>query len=334
MVLIFGLFSIFVISCLNITPTRAYEYHDSFNAFQCNWYQLELEDNDILNVTLHIPGENVYNLYLTDLAKESYDRRNIVYYPKTYIKKCSGEPGETLYLNYEASKKDIYYIAVNNIIGVDGYTIESNHPLVEIYVNYEYDGLKFMNKLALIALIALLIIPPIIVLIGKKYKKKERKKKSQENKIYYLSEQPSYIKNLVENKEFPMAIKKINEVRENIKKIKDIKLNDFEKKIHPIKDKIIDYEKQKIRNVVFNFSQRFSKVELNDIIEKLYIDSMNKTEIFQLLREVIREMIKNREINAEYDNTSEMILFSKEIEIEKIDDLISSFDNWEGQKKI
>lgn len=44
-------------------------------------------------------------------------------------------------------------------------------------------------------------------------------------------------------------------------------------------------------------------------------------------------MIKNKEVSAEYFKNSKAIAFKQEIDVEEIDKLMKSFDDWEKEGK-
>ncbi|MBA7525872.1 hypothetical protein ES705_18030 [subsurface metagenome] len=82
----------------------------------------------------------------------------------------------------------------------------------------------------------------------------------------------------------------------------------------------------KTKSVIFNLGQNYARLEVMDILEKCGEDE-------ELIIFTIQNMIKNREISAEYFKSSKAVAFSQQIDVEEIDKLMKSFDEWEKEGK-
>ncbi len=78
--------------------------------------------------------------------------------------------------------------------------------------------------------------------------------------------------------------------------------------------------------IIKDLSFRFARLEVTDIIEKCGEDE-------ELIISTIQDMIKNREISAEYFKASKAIAFNQQIDVEEIDKLMKSFEDWEKEGK-
>ena len=82
----------------------------------------------------------------------------------------------------------------------------------------------------------------------------------------------------------------------------------------------------KIKNKVKELASKHTRLQVMDIV-----DSCSEEE--GLIISTIQNMIKNREISAEYFNTNKVIAFISEIDVEQIDKLMKTFDDWEKEGK-
>ncbi len=84
----------------------------------------------------------------------------------------------------------------------------------------------------------------------------------------------------------------------------------------------------KIRRVVLDLGTKFTRLEIREIKEKCYVESKD------LIVNVIKNMIKNHEIYAEYFSSSSAIAFNQQANIEEIDNLMKKYEQWEkGEKR-
>jgi len=78
--------------------------------------------------------------------------------------------------------------------------------------------------------------------------------------------------------------------------------------------------------VIADLATRYMKLEVIDIVEKCGEEE-------GLIISPMQGMIKNREISAEYIKSSKAVEFSQQIDVEEIDKLMKSFDEWEKEGK-
>ncbi|MFW9990147.1 MAG: SBBP repeat-containing protein [Candidatus Odinarchaeota archaeon] len=133
---------------------------------------------------------------------------------------------------------------------------------------------------------------------------------------------------LREMKKFEESISVFNDVFSDVDKIRDKTLKD--KNLSILKDYINTTRMIKTKDIIFNLNQNFERLEVNAIVEKC-------GEGEGIILSAILDMIKNGEISAEFIKNTKEVLFQKQLDVEQIDRLIKSFEDWEkegmGKKK-
>ena len=118
-----------------------------------------------------------------------------------------------------------------------------------------------------------------------------------------------------------------NIFKEQLENAKSISNNS---KKEQISEKIREYLKPlqipKIKNSVKELASKHTRLQVMDIIDKCGEEE-------ELIISTIQDMIKNREISAEYFETSKAVAFIPQIDVEDIDRLMKTFDNWEKEGK-
>ncbi|MFX1566907.1 MAG: TIR domain-containing protein [Promethearchaeota archaeon] len=115
----------------------------------------------------------------------------------------------------------------------------------------------------------------------------------------------SKIENLIENSKFYDAILKLVEIKELAR---EYELSELLEKIEEKIDYCKDFQfniKKKIKKTILNYGTKFARLELMDIVEKSDVKDESQIE------QIILEMIKNREIDAEYFSASKSIAFNQ-----------------------
>jgi hypothetical protein len=93
-----------------------------------------------------------------------------------------------------------------------------------------------------------------------------------------------------------------------------------------IREYLIPLQISKIKKVIIDLGFQFARLEVMDIIEKCGEEE-------GLIISTIQNMIKNKEISAEYFKSSKAVAFSQQIDVDEIDKLMKSFDEWEKEGK-
>ena len=78
--------------------------------------------------------------------------------------------------------------------------------------------------------------------------------------------------------------------------------------------------------MVLELGIKFTRLEIREIGEKSSIDDED------IIIEVVKDMIKNKEIYAEYFSSSKAIAFDQQANIEEIDKLMAIYKKWEDKK--
>ncbi|TFF88963.1 MAG: hypothetical protein EU550_00210 [Promethearchaeota archaeon] len=87
--------------------------------------------------------------------------------------------------------------------------------------------------------------------------------------------------------------------------------------------KIKLFQNISIKKTILELAIKFDRLELSEIAEK----SIFKNE--SLIENVIKDMINNKEIYADYYESTNSLLFDKETNMEEIDKLMHTFQKWE-----
>lgn len=105
-------------------------------------------------------------------------------------------------------------------------------------------------------------------------------------------------------------------------------LNQYRKLSHEIEQvENAKLEKiNKIKKLVLELGIKFTRLEIKEIGEKSSIDNEDT------IIEVVKDMIKNKEIYAEYFSSSKAIAFDQQANIEEIDKLMATYKEWEEKE--
>ncbi len=79
----------------------------------------------------------------------------------------------------------------------------------------------------------------------------------------------------------------------------------------------------KIKKTVLNLGTKYTRLEIREIAEKCAIDNED------LITKIVKDMINNKEIYAEYFSSSNSISFDQQANINEIDKLMKKYDEWE-----
>lgn len=82
----------------------------------------------------------------------------------------------------------------------------------------------------------------------------------------------------------------------------------------------------KIKKLILELGIKFTRLEIREIGEKSNIDDEN------MIIDVVKDMIKNKEIYAEYFKSSKAIAFNQQANIDEIDKLMATYKEWEEKE--
>jgi len=164
-------------------------------------------------------------------------------------------------------------------------------------------------------------------ILDKKEKEKEERKKTEKN----LKMRFPKIETLIQDKRLSKAVDELNDIRTIAK---EYKLGEIITWIDKKLDLCNKLEKQrlelkkinKIKKLVLELGIKFTRLEIREIGEKSSIDNED------IIIEVVKDMIKNKEIYAEYFSSSKAIAFDQQANIEEIDKLMAIYKEWEDKK--
>jgi len=123
------------------------------------------------------------------------------------------------------------------------------------------------------------------------------------------------------------------EVDESIKKIRGGKCGLFDPETPEMKQERLEKRLERvgiIRKTILDLGTKFTRLEVKEISEKcgftVFWDGSS------LIIETIEDMIKNKEIYAEYFQSSESVSFNLQANIDEIDKLMEAYKDWEEKK--
>lgn len=91
-----------------------------------------------------------------------------------------------------------------------------------------------------------------------------------------------------------------------------------------VNKKLKSIQKRMIKKTILELGTKFGRLQIIEITEK----TGEKEEI---IIDTVKEMIKNEEIYGEFFESSQSVAFNQQANINEIDDLLSSFKDWEGE---
>lgn len=146
--------------------------------------------------------------------------------------------------------------------------------------------------------------------------------------IEYYKQNIDYLHSYLEQKKYNQAFNyyiKALSYRNKIKYKEYFLDEENEKKIEKAVETVILNLSNIIRKTVLDLSIKFTRLEIREIREECKVDHED------LVIKVIKEMIKNKEIYAEYFKSSNSILFNQQANIDEIDKLMDQYRQWEKE---
>ncbi len=84
-------------------------------------------------------------------------------------------------------------------------------------------------------------------------------------------------------------------------------------------------EESKVRQIIIDLGTKYTRLEIREISEKCGID-------YDSIAEILRRMIENNEIYAEFFETTYNVSFNQRSNIEEIDTLMAMYKSWEEEQ--
>ncbi|MFX1455945.1 MAG: PQQ-binding-like beta-propeller repeat protein [Promethearchaeota archaeon] len=189
------------------------------------------------------------------------------------------------------------------------------------------DPLIFEDKIMsfiiafVVSTISLLVLSFIGVRQLKKTKPRRDKKRSLENKIMTNL---NLIEKWIEENKMQEVIDKIEECKAILKTEENQKLNEiFQTRLQNLNQTITNFNIALIKKKLLNLSTRYSQITIPEVIEKYNLKDED------LIKKALLEMIKNKEIYADYVPNRKTIIFQLETNLDEIDELMEIYKKWE-----
>ena len=84
-------------------------------------------------------------------------------------------------------------------------------------------------------------------------------------------------------------------------------------------------EESKVREIILDLGTKYTRLEIREIAEKCGIDHDS-------IAEILRSMIENKEIYAEFFENTYNVSFNQRTNIEEIDNLMAMYKSWEEEQ--
>jgi len=123
------------------------------------------------------------------------------------------------------------------------------------------------------------------------------------------------------------AFNKLIECQKNAKKENlGSLIEEIDTQLSQVKSLIREENMKKVKKTLLNLGTKFTRLQIMDISEKSGIQEE------ELIIDVISDMIKNKEIYAEYFKESKSVAFDQQANIDEIDKLMESYKDWEKKE--
>lgn len=138
------------------------------------------------------------------------------------------------------------------------------------------------------------------------------------------------IETLIQDNKLSKAVDKLNDIKIIAEKYRLEEIITWvDKKLdlcNKLEKERLELERiNKIKKLVLELGIKFTRLEIREIGEKSSIDDED------IIIEVVKDMIKNNEIYAEYFSSSKSIAFDQQANIDEIDKLMEQYKKWEKE---
>ena len=160
--------------------------------------------------------------------------------------------------------------------------------------------------------------------------KKERERLEVEKRGMekrYKRERP-IIEKLIQEMKFSDAVLKLKDIKNASKRYKINEISSWVKKKLDLCNKL-EREKLKIEKIdrvkktILELGIKFARLQIAEISEVCSIDDV------QLIEDIVKDMIENKEIYAQYFSSTKSVAFNQQANIDEIDKLMESYKDWE-----
>ena len=158
--------------------------------------------------------------------------------------------------------------------------------------------------------------------------KKERvevEKKGMEKR--YKRERP-IIEKLIQEMKFSDAVLKLKDIKNTAKRYNLSEINSWAiKKLDKLEREKLKIEKiDRVKKAVLDLGLKFARLQIAEISEVCDVDDV------QLIVDIVKDMIDNKEIYAQYFSSTKSVAFDQQANIDEIDNLMSTYKDWEDKK--
>jgi len=149
-----------------------------------------------------------------------------------------------------------------------------------------------------------------------KIEKEQRRKKYTEE----INKRIPIIEHFIQEKKFSDAIRDLNEIKEIAKR------NHLGKILRWVERNLKLCKTHLIKKTVLELGIKYARLQIAEISEVCGIDDV------QLIVDIVKDMIDNKEIYAQYFSSTKSVAFDQQANIDEIDKLMSTYKDWEDKK--
>ncbi len=135
-----------------------------------------------------------------------------------------------------------------------------------------------------------------------------------------LKKRFSSVESLIQKMKFSDAIRDLNDIKKKAEK------NHLGEILKWVKRNLTLCNKHIIKKAVLDLGLKFARLQIAEISEVCDVDDV------QLIEEIVKDMIDNKEIYAQYFSSTKSVAFDQQANIDEIDNLMSTYKDWEDKK--
>ena len=135
----------------------------------------------------------------------------------------------------------------------------------------------------------------------------------------YKRERP-IIEKLIQEMKFSDAVLKLKDIKNTAKRYNLSEIINWTEK-----NLLLCY-KSIIKKTILDLGIKFARLQIAEISEVCDVDDV------RLIVDVVKDMIDNKEIYAQYFSSTKSIAFDQQANIDEIDNLMSTYKDWEDKE--